>query len=147
MKRHLIYSFVAITIFLIFGTLPQAFATEAIPSQRTLKAIMKDMGPLFASLGRQISDASKNQDSIRLLHELNALTKESSGSRPDKIGKMPPEQQIPAEEKYQQMLAELDMLTVEAETALNKGDQTAARTAIRKMGRLRDAGHDEFQEF
>lgn len=147
MKRSLLYSFLAITFILLFGVLPQAFAgNEPVVLQRTLKVIMKDMGPLFSSLGKQISDASKNADSIRLLRELSALTKESSGSRPNKIDQLPPAEQAPAEEKYQQLLSELDALTIEAEVALENGDQTAARNAFRKMGRLRDIGHDEFQE-
>lgn len=146
MKRITLFSFVTITALILFASVPQAFAETKVVPQRTVKAIMKDMGPLFRAVGSQVSDASKNAETIRALQTLRDLTKESGLSRPEKIANLPAEQQRAAEIKYLRMLLEVEILILDCEAALLNSDQAAALEFVKKMGQLRNLGHDEFQE-
>lgn len=95
-------------------------------------------------LRRQIKDASKNEDSIKLLLEMQIATIKSKQFKPKSTEKVPSAEQAKYLADYHKGMNELLAELVKIEEALVSGDQAAAEASYEKLANIKKTGHDKF---
>jgi hypothetical protein len=105
---------------------------------------MKEMSPKYKALGMQITDASKNADSIQLAKDLGILIQTAVRISPD-LSSQPVAQQRTEELEFQRMMMQLATSDIDLEEALASGKQDAAAVAYKAMGALKSQGHARFE--
>jgi soluble cytochrome b562 len=107
---------------------------------------MEKMGRAFRSLGRQINDASKNEDSLKLVETIRTNAQAGLDLKPEKTADVAPEQRDEFVANFQQsmkaFLADVDKL----EAALKAGNNQEAAALLKTLKKDQDEGHKEFRK-
>lgn len=107
---------------------------------------MKKMGKAFRQLGKQITDASKNEDSLALVATMHAAAEKSLQYKPEKTADLPEADQAKFVADYQAgikaLIADLDKLAA----ALKANDNAAAAGILRDVKADQKDGHKEFRK-
>jgi len=107
---------------------------------------MDKMGGAFRKLGKQINDATKNEDSLKLVATMRASAEAALKLEPAKKADIPADQQAKFVADYQtQMKAfigDLDKL----DAALKAGNNADAAALLKDLRKDQDDGHKEFRK-
>lgn len=107
---------------------------------------MEKMGRAFRSLGRQIKDASKNEDSLKLVEIIRTNARAAVNLKPEKTADIPADQQAKFETDYQagikHLLGDIDQL----EAALKAGNNDQAAEWVKTLKKDMDTGHKKFRK-
>lgn len=107
---------------------------------------MKQMGHAFRTLGRQITDASKNADSLQLVATMRAAAERSLAFKPEKTADLPAGKQAKFIADFHAgikgLIADLDKLSA----ALKANDNATALTILRRIKDDQKHGHHEFKK-
>lgn len=99
---------------------------------------MDKMGGAFRKLKRQIGDATKNEDSLKLVATIKAESAEST--------KLTPAWHPDDKAKFQAKMKEFNTKVAALETALKAGDNAAAGKICEELGAAQKDGHKEFKK-
>ena len=99
---------------------------------------MDKMGGAFRKLKRQLPDASKNEDSLKLVATIKAESAESAKLTP--VWK--PEQK----EKFQAKMKDFNAMVGKLEAALKAGKNDEAVKIAEELGAAQKEGHKEFKK-
>jgi soluble cytochrome b562 len=107
---------------------------------------MEKLNGAYRKLGKQISDATKNEDSLAQV----AIIKESAEAalklEPAKKKDLPEAEQAKFVADYQGKMKEFIAMVGKLETALKAGDNAAAAKLVDDMKLERNADHKQFQK-
>lgn len=107
---------------------------------------MKQMGRAFRTLGRQITDASKNEDSLQLVATMREAAEHSLSYQPEKTADLPAADQAKFVDDFHAgikgLIADLDKLA----TALKAGDNQSALAILLQIKEDQKQGHHEFKK-
>jgi uncharacterized protein YukE len=103
-----------------------------------LEKHMDKMGGAFRKLKRQIPDATKNEDSLKLV----ATIKDASNAATKLTPAWKPEQK----EKYQAKMKEFNQKVGKLEMALKAGKNDEAAKIADELGAAQKEGHKEFKK-
>jgi uncharacterized protein YukE len=99
---------------------------------------MDKMGGAFRKLKRQVADASKNEDSLKLVATIKAASAESV--------KLTPAWKPEQKEKYQAKMKEFNGSVAKLEAALKAGKNDEAAKICEELGAAQKEGHKEFKK-
>lgn len=99
---------------------------------------MDKMGGAFRKLKRQLPDATKNEDSLKLVATIKAAAAESL--------KLTPAWKPEQKEKYQAKMKEFNGTVAKLETALKAGKNDEAVKLADELGAAQKEGHKEFKK-
>ena len=121
---------------------PAAHAAGAAP---TLEHEMSAIGRAFKGLNRQVKDASKNADSLKLAQQFEMHVATAKTLLPEKIEKAPEADRAKLTEDYRKDMSQLlrDALDLEDQLANNENDKAAE--TLKKLGNIEKEGHQEFR--
>lgn len=111
-----------------------------------LGAKMDKMGSAFRALRRQISDASKNADSLARLAVLRENAEASLKLDPAKKADLPPAEQAKFVADYRAKMKDFLALVDKVEAALKANNNDEAAKLVGVMADAQKAGHKEFQK-
>ena len=107
---------------------------------------MDKMGGAFRKLGKQINDATKNEDSLKLVATMRASAEDALKLEPAKKADIPADQQAKFVADYQTqikgLIADIDKL----DAALKAGNNTDAAALLKDLKKDMDDGHKEFRK-
>jgi hypothetical protein len=106
---------------------------------------MEAMGRLFKRLKSQVNDASKNDDSLALVAQMQQLTLGTKSLVPAMVAKMPTTQQAQETKNYRHMMIDLFRHELDLEEQLLQGENKKAAEIVATMDELQDDGHKEFR--
>jgi soluble cytochrome b562 len=137
---------------LLFATLICALATvpcvqaQSHDDDTELGDKMDTLSNAYKKLGKQISDASKNEDSLKLVATIHSSAEAALKLEPAKKADIPAADQAKFVADYQakmkSFIAEIDKL----EAVLKAGDNAAAAKQMDVLKQMRSEGHKEFQK-
>lgn len=123
-------------------TLPCARAEDKAKSadkeETELGGHMDKMGGAFRKLKRQLSDATKNEDSLKLVATIKAEAAESA--------KLTPAWKPEQKEKYQAKMKDFNAMVGKLEAALKAGKNDEAVKIAEELGAAQKEGHKEFKK-
>jgi soluble cytochrome b562 len=107
---------------------------------------MEKIGGAYRRLGKQISDASKNDDSLQLIANIRTQAEAAAKLQPEKTADVPADEQAKFVANYQtgmkNFLADLGKL----ETALKAGKNEDAVAVMKTLKADMDDSHKEFRK-
>lgn len=123
-------------------TLPCARAEDKAKSadkdETELGGHMDKMGGAFRKLKRQLPDATKNDDSLKLVATIKAEAAESA--------KLTPAWKPEQKEKYQAKMKDFNAMVGKLEAALKAGKNDEAVKIAEELGAAQKEGHKEFKK-
>lgn len=145
MKRMLLAAFAA-TIVAGFLIAQPAPTDEKKGPETELGKSMDKMNGAFRTLRRQITDASKNADSLALIATIRTEAMEGKKEIPMKAADIPAADQAAFNARFKEGIDHLLTAIGHAEMALKANDNAAAEKAVADMASAQKAGHDEFRK-
>lgn len=128
---------------------PAATATEPAAKHDTteLEDRMEEMSSAFKRLRRQITDSSKNAQSLEQVAKLRASAEKAVNLTPAKAGDLSSESaraklKADYEEEMKHLLSELTRL----ETALKANDNTEAEKILREINNVQREAHKQYKK-
>lgn len=110
----------------------------------SVEAGMKGMNRAFKQLEAQITDASKKDENLRLLGDMQRGCVSAKNAMPRKIQEMKDEAaRTKAAEKFRRDLILMTKKLLDAETSLMDGKAEAAKATLSEVVKMRDVGHKE----
>lgn len=106
---------------------------------------MDKMGGAFRKLKRQVADASKNDDSLKLVATIRESTKASMKLEPAMKADKPAAEQAKFVAAYQAKMKEFDDMVGTLEVALKAGKNDEAAKIVDALGVANKEGHKEFK--
>lgn len=107
---------------------------------------MEKMGGAFRALRRQISDASKNADSIAKVQTIKANAEDSLKLEPDLKKEKPAAEQAKFVESFRADMKKFIELCGKLEAALKANDNKAAEKLCGEIGDAQKAGHKQYKK-
>ena len=107
---------------------------------------MAKIGRAFRGLTRQVSDASKNEDSLRRAATIRQNAEAVLKLQPAKVADIPAEQRAQFVADYRKKIEAFIQDVDALEGALKAGKNDEAAVLVRKMKRDMDEGHKEFRK-
>lgn len=137
---------IRVLLFTLISALVVAPTIHADEPETELGAKMEKMGGAFRTLRRQISDPSKNQDSLAKVAVIRENAVASMKLEPAKKAELPTAQQKKFVADYQAKMKEFIGLTDQVAAALkaNKNDEAARLVGV--MADQQKKGHGDFQK-
>jgi hypothetical protein len=107
---------------------------------------MEKMGGAFRALRRQISDASKNADSLAKLAVIRQNAEASAKLDPAMTKDIPAAKQKEFVARYQAEMKKFLELTGKVEAALKANNNAEAAKLVNQLADAQKAGHKEFKK-
>jgi hypothetical protein len=127
--------------------LPIVQAQDAKKEPETeLGAQMDKMNGAWRALGRQITDAAKNEDSLAKIATIKASLAASLKFEPAKKADLPAAEQAKFVADYQAKMKEFSAIIAKVETALKAGDNAAAAKALDEAKAAQRDDHKAFKK-
>ena len=133
--------------------LPILSAQEAAPKKMAPKEDktplgdqMEKLNGAYRKLGRQVADATKNEDSLAQVAIIKAAAEAAVKLEPAKKSEVPAAEQAKFVADYQAKMKEFLATVGKLETALKAGDNTAAAALVEEMKNERNADHKSFKK-
>ena len=121
-------------------------STGVRADETELGAKMEKMGGAFRALRRQISDASKNADSIAKVQAIKAGAEASLKLEPEMKKEKPAAEQAKFVENYRADMKKFIELCGKLEAALKANDNKTAEKLCGEMGDSQKAGHKQYKK-
>lgn len=115
-------------------------------AQAKLHDIMKDLGKNFKAVGKQVTDPSKNQNTLALVRDMESLLADALEEIPETVAELPVDQQEAKQVEYKLQINGTLLLAQQLEKALLANDNSAAAKIAGQMSAARKKGHDEFRK-
>ena len=112
---------------------------------QSLENSMKAMNRAYKAIGRQIDDATKDENTLKLASDLQAATAAAKGQLPDGVAKLEGEARTKAAAEYRAAMLLSLKTTIELEEALAAGDRAAAKAAYGKIDQQMKEGHKAYR--
>ena len=112
---------------------------------QSLENSMKAMNRAYKAIGRQIDDATKDENTLKLASDLQAATAAAKGQLPDGVAKLEGEAKTKAAAKYRAAMLLSLKTTIELEEALAAGNREAAKAAYAKIDQQMKDGHKAYR--
>ena len=106
---------------------------------------MEEIGKAFRRLGRQIDDASKNEDTLKLIATIREHAEASLKLDPAKKAEVPAAQQAKFVADYQAKMKGFLANLAKLESAVKAGNNAEADTLIKTLKQDQKEGHKEFK--
>ncbi len=145
MKRMLLAAFAATVVAGLLIAQP-APAGEKKEPETELGKSMENMNGAFRTMRRQITDASKNADSLELIATIRTGATAAKKEIPMKAADVPAADQAAFNAKFKEGIDHLLTVIGHVEMALKANDNVAAEKAVADMVSAQKAGHDEFRK-
>ena len=130
-------------------TLARALVTSTgvrAADETEMGAKMEKMGGAFRALRRQISDASKNADSIAKVQAIKVNAEASLKLEPDLKKEKPAAEQAKFVESFRADMKKFIELCGKLEAALKANDNKAAEKLCGEMGDSQKAAHKQYKK-
>ena len=106
---------------------------------------MDKMGGAFRKLKRQVADASKNENSLKLVATIKESAAAALKLEPAMKADKPAADQAKFVEAYQAKMKEFNETVAKLEAALKAGKNDEAAKLVEAMGAAQKEGHKEFK--
>ena len=136
--RTLLLSLICAAVTLPGASAAEGKAKSADKEETELGGHMDKMSGAFRKLKRQIADATKNEDSLKLVATIKA---ESAAST-----KLTPAWKPEQKEKYQAKMKDFNAKVAKLEMALKAGKNDEAAKIADELGAAQKEGHKEFKK-
>jgi hypothetical protein len=131
----------------LLTTLALAVLAGPLAADETeLGAKMEKMGGAFRALRRQISDASKNADSLAKLAVIRQNAEASAKLDPAMTKDIPAAKQKEFVARYQAEMKKFLELTAKVEAALKANNNAEAAKLVTQLADAQKSGHKEFKK-
>jgi hypothetical protein len=111
----------------------------------SVEGSMKTMGRSLRTLKDQLGDASKKEENLRLINDMQRGCIMAKGGTPAMFGELKTDaEKTAAMDKYRRKMIELAKLLLDAESAMLDGKTDAAKTALDSAVKMRDEQHKAF---
>ncbi len=111
-----------------------------------LSGKMEKLSSAYRKLGKQIADASKNEDSLKQVATIKEMAEAALKLQPDKTKIVPEADRAKFLADYQQQMKGFIATVGKLEAALKAGDNATAAKLVEEMKNERNDGHHEFQK-
>lgn len=145
MKIRFLLPSLTLALACTLGLSPLQAADGGKDPETELGKVMEKMGGTFRRLGRQIKDASKNQDSLQAVATLRDAAKASLKHEPMLKAKQPASEQAAYVERYKKKMNEMIALLDQLEAALKANDNEKAAALCAKVNDTQKEGHKDFK--
>ncbi len=125
---------------------PNPGALRKHDDQTELGSHMEKLSGAYRKLSRQVADASKNEDSLKLIATIRAQAEEAIKLKPAKTADVPEADRAAFVAKYQEEMKEFIAEVEKVETALKANRNEEAATLVKKMKKDSDEAHKEFRK-
>ncbi len=134
---------VTATLAFVFGFSVAAVAfDEDNGLHRAMESLKKHMKPLSQSIG----DATKNEETLKHLMDMQGLTLESKKFDPPTAAALKDEERAKHVNDYQADMTKLLVELATMELEVRAGDNAAAQARVKSgLVKMREDGHDKFQ--
>jgi len=138
---------ILLSLFCAVATLPSIRAQDHNKDDETeLGNRMDDMSSAVRKLKKQVGDATKNEDSLKLVATIRKNAEAASKEKPAWTADQPADKQAEFVAQYQKGMKDLLALIDKLEAALKAGDNAAAQQVLGDMGKAQKAGHKQFKK-
>lgn len=120
-------------------------ASKAKEEHTELAGHMEEMGKVFRRLGRQVGDASKNEDSLKLIATIREHAEAGLKLEPAKKAEVPAAQQAKFVADYQAKMKSFLGNIAKLESAIKAGNNAEAEDMIKALKQDQKEGHKEFK--
>jgi cytochrome c556 len=138
--RVLLFSFLC-----AFVAIPAIHAADA-DDQTELGEHMEKVGGAFRRLGKQINDATKNEDSIKLVETIHTHALEAAKLEPVKTKDIPADQREKFLADYHDQMKHFIGDIEKLQAALKDGKNDEAAAIVKAMKADMDDAHKEFRK-
>jgi soluble cytochrome b562 len=142
MKNRFLFA----TLLCALAFAPRVHAQHDDDDTTPLGEKMDDLSSAYKKLGKQINDASKNEDSLKLVAKIHDAAEGALKFEPAKKADLPPADQAKFvadfQAKMKSFIGEVDKLA----GFLKAGDNAAAVKQLDVLKQLQREGHKEFQK-
>ena len=118
------------------------FGEEDTPLEKQMQILARGMKQLSV----QISDSSKNQDSVALIESLKQAAGISKELKPRKTASIPQADQEQFLTAYKAQIAKLSDAFSQIEEAIKAGKNDQAKTVLATIGPIKKEGHSKFKQ-
>ena len=125
---------------------PFVRAAEEKKTKTGLDDQMENIDEAMSKLRRTIRKAELNNDSLKLLTDLQQAAVACKAMVPAKAAKLPESQRAPFIAAYRKDMAELVISLSQMEIAILNGDNTKAQDIYKQLKTMEDKGHDKYKE-
>ena len=113
----------------------------------SIQDLMSQMGPIFKTIGKGITDVSQYPALAGQALILRSLILKCAPQTPDDLATQTAAADLPlARLEFEKMIVTLASQSIDLETALRKGDAPGAQTALAAMAQTKTAGHDKYKQ-
>lgn len=126
--------------------LPSLHAQESGKKETELETAMGKMNGAFRKLRRQITDASKNADSLDQIAKLRAAADESTKLIPALAAEKPEAERAAFVAAYKKQMQQFMASLAPLEAALKANDNAAAEKFVTELDGQKKKGHKEFKK-
>jgi soluble cytochrome b562 len=106
---------------------------------------MEELGKVFRRLNRQIGDASKNEDSLKLMASIREHAEAAMKLEPAKKAEVSADQQAKFLADYQAKMKSFLANIAKLESALKAGNNAEAEALVKTLKQDQKEGHKEFK--
>jgi hypothetical protein len=146
MKIRTIVFALAVSCFSISPVALNAQAAASAHAETELEGKMDTLNGAFRKLRRQVTDATKNAESLKLVAEIKAASEESVKLIPAKAADLPEDERAAFVSAYQTKMKEFFAKLGELEAALKAGQNEQAAKIVAALGDLQKDGHKTFKK-
>ena len=133
-------------LFALVCALSVGSVVRAEEAETELGGKMEKIGGAFRALRRQISDASKNADSLARVATIRQNAEAALKLEPARKAEIPAAKQTKFVADYQAQMKKFVELCTKLEAALKANDNATAAKLCGDMGDAQKAGHKEFKK-
>jgi hypothetical protein len=134
------------TVPAVFAAEPPAAAAHGKHKHTELGDHMEKMGRAFRTLGRQVNDASKNEDSLRLVRIIQTNAEAAQKLEPAKTADIPEADRAKFVADYRERINGLLRDLSSLADALKAGNNVEAANVVQKVKKDMQDGHHEFRK-
>ena len=144
MRNFWLIAFCVVMSFAISA--PLARAADKDKAASPLEDEMTAANTALKTLKAQITDASKNKESLKLIDEMQKHFVAAKGMEPARAKKVSEAERPKFLADYRKAMVNLMSEMLKLETAVVDGKNDEAGTILKNLNKIKSDGHDKFQE-
>ncbi len=137
---------IRLTLLTVVVALATGLVARAAEAETELGAKMEKMGGAFRALRRQITDASKNEDSLAKLKTIRENAEASLKLEPAMKADKPAAEQAKFVADYKAEMKKFIELVAKVEASVKAGNNGEAEKLLGDMSKAQKAGHTSFKK-
>jgi hypothetical protein len=146
MKTRTVLLAFAISCVSIFPVAARAQAPAPAHEETELDGKMDSLNGAFRKLRRQISDATKNAESLKLVADIQRASDEAAKLIPAKAADLPESERAAFVSAYQAKMKDFTAKLGELEAALKAEQNEQAGKIVTALAAMQKDGHKEFKK-